>query len=81
MEPPLKFLHAETDLSQVKLARFRRLSTEELKLSLAPGEQGSLKVRSDGTILDGHHRVIVLAERGEDIHQLLREIMERSDDA
>jgi hypothetical protein len=36
-----------------------------------------LKVRPDGTVLDGHHRISVLEERGEDIHLLPREIMEK----
>jgi hypothetical protein len=76
-EPNLKFLHTETSLNRVKLEQFRRLSTNELKSSLAPGDPGSLKTRPDGTILDGHHRITVLAERGEDIHQLPREIMEK----
>jgi len=40
------------------------LSTGELKASLPPGRQGSLKFRSDGTVLDGHHRLTVFAERG-----------------
>jgi archaellum component FlaG (FlaF/FlaG flagellin family) len=83
MEPPLPkliFLHAQSTLSQAKLERFRRVSTSELKSSLAPGKQGSLKVRLDGTVLDGHHRITVLAERGEDVHQLPREIMERSNE-
>jgi hypothetical protein len=75
--PNPKFLHTGTTLSRAKLERFRRLSTSELKFSLAPGQQVSLKVRPEGTVLDGHHRISVLAERGEDIHQLPREIMER----
>jgi hypothetical protein len=75
--PKLKFLHAESTLNALKLELFRGFSTDELKASLAPGRQGSLKVRSDGTVLDGHHRLSVLVERGEDIHQLPREIMER----
>ncbi len=75
--PNLKFLHTESTLNRAKLDRFRRLSTGDLKSSLAPGQRGSLKVRPDGTILDGHHRISVLAERGEDIHQLPREIIER----
>ena len=78
--PNLKFLHTESTLNRVKLEQFRCLSTGELKFSLVPGRQGSLKVRSDGTILDGHHRISALAERGEDIHQLPREIMEKSDE-
>jgi hypothetical protein len=61
----------------VKLDVFRRLPTVELIFSLAPGQHGSLKVRRDGTVLDGHHRLSVLSERGEDIDQLPREIMEK----
>jgi len=75
--PKLKFLHPQSSLNRVKLDLFRRLSTEVLKSSLAPGRQGSLKNRPDGTVLDGHHRVSVLVERGEDIHQLPREIMKK----
>ena len=59
----LKFLHAESILSRAKLEQFRRLTTSELKFSRAPGQQGSLKVRPDGTVLDGHHRISVLAEK------------------
>src|SRR5579864_3457455 len=44
-EPKLRFLHSESALSRVKLDLFRRLPTGELKASLAPGRQGSLKVR------------------------------------
>jgi hypothetical protein len=79
--PKLKFLHSEGTLSKVKLEFFRRMRTDELRYSLAPGTQGSLKVRPDGTVLDGHHRLSVLLERGEDIHQLSREIMEASDES
>jgi hypothetical protein len=68
--PKLKFLHAEGTLNKIKLEFFRRIATDKLISSLAPGEQGSLKVRPDGTVLDGHHRLSVLLERGEDIHQL-----------
>ena len=76
-EPNLKFLHSEGALNRVKLEVFRRLSTADLKASLAPGQKGSLKVRADGTVLDGHHRITVLVERGEDIDQLPREIIEK----
>ena len=75
--PELRFLHSPTTLNRVKLDVFRGLSTEQLKASLAPGEAGSLKTRSDGTVLDGHHRLYILAERGESIDQLPREIMEK----
>jgi hypothetical protein len=76
--PSLKFLHSRNTLNGVKLALFRRLTTEELKSSLAPGRQGSLKARKDGTVLDGHHRLSILVERGEDVDLLPREIIKRS---
>jgi len=76
----LKFLHSESTLRPQKLETFRRFSTDALKTSLFPGQTGSLKTRPDGTVLDGHHRVSVLSERGEDIHQLPREIIEKSND-
>lgn len=75
--PKLTFLHSEKALNSVKLDVFRRLSTADLKASLVPGQKGSLKARADGTVLDGHHRLRVLVERGEDIDQLPREIMEK----
>lgn len=79
--PKLKFLHSESTLNAGKLELFRRIATDEIKSSLAPGEPGSLKVRPDGTVLDGHHRLSVLLERGEDIHQLQREIIEQSNES
>jgi hypothetical protein len=75
--PNLRFLHSEATLNQVKLDLFRRLSTEALISSLAPGQPGALKVRNDGTVLDGHHRLSVLAERGHNIDRLPREIIEK----
>lgn len=75
--PRLTFLHSEKALNRVKLDLFRRLSTSDLKASLAPGEKGSLKVRVDGTVLDGHHRLTVLVERGENIDRLPREIIDK----
>jgi hypothetical protein len=62
-----------------KLKLFRRLSSDELKSSLRPGQPGCLKARADGTVLDGHHRLSVLMERGENINGLPREIIEKRD--
>lgn len=76
-KPLLRFLHAETVLNRVKLEFFRGRSTQELVSSLAPGEPGALKARPDGTVLDGHHRLNVLMERGVDIQSLPREIMQK----
>ena len=75
--PKLKFLHTVSTLNPVKLDVLRRLSSADLIASLAPGQQGSLKVRKDGTVLDGHHRLSVLGERGEPIDRLPREIIEK----
>jgi hypothetical protein len=61
----------------VKLEAFHRLSTEVILLSLGPDQPGSLKARLDGTVLDGHHRLHVLLERGVDIHRLPREIIRK----
>ena len=76
-QPPLKFLHSETSLIELKLENFRRISTENLIESLQPENEGALKVKSDGTIMDGHHRIKILGERGVDVDKLPREIWER----
>jgi hypothetical protein len=70
---PLKPLHSDRSLSQPKLDTFRKLSTDELIDSLFPGESGALKVKPDGTIMDGHHRIHVLRERGVEVDALPRE--------
>ena len=77
--PPLKSLHAESALSQTKLGTFSRLSSDELIKSLKPGQPGSLKTRPDGTVIDGHHRLRVLRERGIDIDALPREVIPKEE--
>ena len=79
-QPKLRFLHSLSVMNLAKLEALRRLSTDAIQLSLCPGQPGSLKVRPDGTLLDGHHRLYILLERGEDVHRLPREIMERNDE-
>ena len=74
-QPPLKPLHADGALSHAKLSQYRALSTQALIVSLQPGQPGALKVRPDGTILDGHHRLSILCSRGIDIDALPREIL------
>ena len=76
--PSLQPLHLSSSLSQAKLNQYARLSNEELKQSLEPGRQGSLKVRPDGTIIDGHHRIAILQKRGIDVNQLPREVVPRT---
>jgi hypothetical protein len=71
----LKPLHPESSLSQSKLQEYEKLSTQELITSLAPKSPGALKVRSDGTIMDGHHRIKILRDSGIDVDALPREIL------
>ena len=75
--PPLQPLHTTASLSQIKLKLYARLPTDALKRSLEPNQSGSLKVRPDGTIIDGHHRIEILRTRGVDVDQLPREIVYR----
>ena len=74
-QPPLRLLHSEAILSRVKPDQFRRLSTVELIESLALGSPGALRARPDGTVLDGHHRIVVLRERGVSVDVLPREVV------
>ncbi len=55
------------------------MSTDALILSLLPDQDGSLKVRPDGTILDGHHRIKILRSRGVNVDGLPREVVSRKD--
>jgi hypothetical protein len=75
----LKSLHPDTSLIQSKLDAFRQLPSERLKKSLTPGQPHCLKTRSDGTMLDGHHRIYVLRARGEDVDSLPREIVTKDE--
>ena len=74
-ESSLRFLHSEASLSQVKLAQFRKIATAQIIDSLRPGQPGALKTRPDGTVLEGHHRLMVLRERGVEIDNLPREVL------
>jgi hypothetical protein len=51
------------------------MATERLIESLRPGQPGALKARADGTVLEGHHRLEVLRERGVDIDALPRALV------
>lgn len=53
-----------------------RLTAKQLCESLMPGKEGDLKTRSDGTVIDGHHRLRLLRQRGIDIDALPREIVD-----
>ncbi len=73
--PPLRPLHLDHSLNAAKLEKLERLSTETLLASLLPGREGCLKTRPEGTILDGHHRIHILRQRGVDVDNLAREVV------
>ena len=75
MNPPLQPLHRDESLLPLKLAKIRLLTTSDIIESLKPSRQGALKTRPDGTILDGHHRIFVLRERGFSVDDLPREVI------
>lgn len=77
-QPPLKPLHSDSSLIQSKLNQYARLATDELIDSLQPGQAGSLKARPDGTMVDGHHRIKILRDRGVEVDLLPREIIPKS---
>ncbi|MDX2044549.1 MAG: hypothetical protein SF097_25285 [Acidobacteriota bacterium] len=74
----LKPLHPDSSLIQLKLDQYAKLTTEELVYSLQPGQPGALKARPDGTMIDGHHRIKILRDRGVDVDSLPREIISKS---
>ena len=55
------------------ISGIRTMSSEQIIDSLQPGQPGSLKVKSDGTVMDGNSRLRVLEERGIDTQSLPRE--------
>ena len=75
MNPPLQPLHRDESLLPLKIAKIRLLTTSAIIESLKPSRQGALKTRPDGTILDGHHRIFVLRERGFSVDDLPREVI------
>ncbi len=62
-------------MSKATLEGLDKKSTRELIDSLAPGKPEALRVRPDGTILNGNHRVKILRGRGVDVDSLPREIL------
>ena len=56
------------------------MATDWLIESLRPGQPAALKARADGTVLEGHHRLTVLRERGVDIDRLPRELVQYESD-
>ena len=59
----LRYLHPDSSLSKSSLAYWRRQTTPRILASLAPGNPQALKVKTNGTIMDGNTRVKILEER------------------
>ena len=57
------------------MVQYSTLSTQELIDSLQPGQPGALRVRPDGMVIDRHHRLKILHDRGIDIGALPRDIL------
>lgn len=74
-EPPLKPLHPDDALNPGKLAKMQKAPTKELLDSLRLDPKVCLKTRPDGTILDGHHRIFILRQRGVDVDALPRDVI------
>jgi len=71
----LKFLHSEQLLeNNSNINAIRQMPTQEIIDSLKPGQPGALKVKADGTVMDGNTRLRVLEERGVDINSLPRDL-------
>lgn len=75
--PKLRRIHSdetlEKGIAHFSLKFWRAKSNREIIESLQVGKIESLKVKSDGRILDGNVRCNVLEERGFDINSLERE--------
>jgi hypothetical protein len=67
---PLRRLHEDRMLKQRTLEHFRAQHTEDILRSLLAQGPEKLKIRSDGLVLQGNHRIKVLEERGYDTSQL-----------
>jgi hypothetical protein len=80
-KPPLKPLHSDDRFIQLKLDKFRALTTDVLLDSLMPGREGALKVKRDGTVMEGNHRLKILRERDIDVDNLPREDVEEDSSA
>ena len=70
---PLKYLHPESSLRKGTTEFWEKRCTEDIVDSLKPGTRDSLKVKPDGTIMDGNHRTRILERRGYPIDSLPRD--------
>ena len=74
-QAPLRLIHSEAMLSKTILDGLRKKSTQEIIDTLKPGLEEGLKVKPDGRVMDGNHRIKILMERGVDVNSLPREVL------
>jgi hypothetical protein len=67
---PLRRLHEDKALKRSILEYFRAQSNDDIVRSLLTEGPENLKMRSDGLVLQGNHRIKVLEELGYDTFQL-----------
>lgn len=70
--PPLRLLHELEDLVRARLDYWATRTTDTITASLRPEAAHPLKVKDDGTVMDGNHRIYVLMERGYNVDSLPR---------
>jgi hypothetical protein len=77
--PDLKTMHTDRALDKRSLEYWRKQPSEEIVKSLQTPGNERLRIRPDGTVLQGNHRVKVLLERGYDTSKLYKwaEIMDK----
>jgi hypothetical protein len=74
-QPPLRRLHPDqTILSNNRTAYnyWAAMSTQEIIDSLRVGQPEPLIVKSDGTVMQGNTRIMILQQRGVDVSSLPR---------
>ena len=69
---PLRSLHGKDAVSQTSIEYWSRRSTDEIIDSLGPDAAEPLRVKPDGTVMDGNTRIKVLRDRGVDVDALPR---------
>lgn len=70
--PPLKRLHPDATLEGSSLSYWRRQTSHKIIQSLRPESKEPLRVKDDGTVMDGNTRIKALEERGIDVDNLRR---------
>ena len=68
----LRLIHSPATLSKTILDGLRKRSPQEIIDSLKPGPGEALKVKPDGRVMNGNHRIKVPMERGVDVDALPR---------